>query len=152
MGHHPDHHQDYSHNGTVRDVFGHRFVLATDDGPILADVGPDAPDSLKLKLGAKVKITGEKTPCEIKVRLFQSGSGKTIEIQRKPKKKHHEEASDPTTALKAALDAGYIVEGEAKRKPKHFEIKAIRGGRRYELHIMMNGDIRKEKPLKEEVG
>src|ERR1019366_1710249 len=108
---HPDHKEDHSHHGTVRDVFGHRFVLATDDGPILADVGPHAPDAVKLKPGAKVKITGEQTPCEIKVRLFQSGSGKTIEIPQKPEKRHsHEKDGDSMVAIKSALDAGYIVE------------------------------------------
>jgi len=146
---HPTHKDDHNHHGTVRDVFGHRFVLATDDGPILANVGPHAPDAVKLKAGAKVNITGEQTPCEIKVRLFQSGSGKTIEIPHKAKKHHaHAEDRDSNVAVKAALDAGYTVEGEAKRKLKHFELKAIRGGQRYELHIMLNGDIRKEKALK----
>jgi hypothetical protein len=130
-------------------VFGHRFVLITPDGPLLADVSAHAPETVRLTPGAKVKITGERTPCEIKVHLFQSGSGETIEIPYKSKKKHpHDDNGDPEGAVKAALDAGYIVEGEPKRKPKHFELQAIRNGHRYELHIMLNGDIRKEKALK----
>jgi hypothetical protein len=145
---HRSHKDTNSHHGMIRDVFGHRFVLTTDDGTILADVGAGAPEGVRLKVGAKVKITGKKTPSEIKVRLFQSGSGETIEIPHKPKQKHpHKDGGDPEAAVRAALDAGYIVEGEPKRKPKHFELQAIRGGHHYELHIMLNGDIRKEIPL-----
>jgi len=140
----PNRESVYSHHGTVRDVFGHRFVLTTVDGPVLADVGPHAPAAVKLKPGARVKISGQRTPCEIKVSIFQSGSGKPVEIPRKPNKTgRHKEGG--MVAAKAALDAGYIVEGEPVRKSKHFELMAIRGGRRYELHIRPNGDIRKEK-------
>jgi hypothetical protein len=143
-------HQDkkrlQSHHGTVRDVFGHRFVLTTDDGPVLADVGPHAPDGIKLKPGAKVKITGERTPCEIKVRLFQSGRREAIEIPYQQKKHNRGEDGDPNAAVKVALNAGYTVVGEPKRKQKYFELQAIRSGQDYELHIMLNGDIRKEIP------
>jgi hypothetical protein len=142
---HRNHKDTTSHHGTIRDVFGHRFVLITSDGPVLADISPHAPETVRLTPGAKVKITGERTPSEIKVHLFQSGTGETIEIPHKSKKKHsHNGNGDPEVAVKAAFDAGYIVEGEAKRKPKHFELRAIRNGHHYDLHIMLNGDIRKE--------
>jgi hypothetical protein len=137
----------HSHNGTVRDVFGHRFVLSTDDGPVLADIGSHAPEGVRLKLGEKVKISGEKTSCEIKVRLFQGGSGDAIKIPSRHKKHAGEDDGDPTLAVNVALDAGYTVVGEAKHKPGHFELKATRDGHNYELHIMLNGDIRKEIPL-----
>lgn len=137
-----------SHHGTIRDVFGHRFVLATEDGPVLADVGPHAPEAVRLICGAKVKIAGEPTPSEIKVRLFQSGSGETIEIPHHSNNGHSgDEDSNAEVAMKAALDAGYVVQGEPKRQSRHFELQAIRGGQRYELHIMSNGDIRKEIPV-----
>jgi hypothetical protein len=143
-----NHKDTNSHHGTIRDVFGHRFVLITPDGPVLADVSSHAPEAVRLMAGAKVQITGERTPCEIKVRLFQSGTGETIEIPHKSKKKHLlDDNGDPERAVKAALDAGYIVEGEPTRKPKHFELQAIRNGHHYELHIMLNGDIRKEIPI-----
>ena len=145
---HRKHKDTNSHHGTIRDVFGHRFVLSTDDGTILADVGPDAPEGVCPKPGAKVNITGKRTPSEIKVRLFQSGSNETIKIPHKlEKKRTRKEDGDSEAAVKVALGAGYIVEGEPKRKSKHFELQAIRGGHRYELHIMLNGDIRKEIPL-----
>lgn len=147
MRHHHDHINARWYRGVVRDVFGHRFVLTTDDGPILADVGPHPRESVKLKAGAKVNITGRQTPSEIKVHLFQSGRGKIV-VLRKPEKDHpRDEESDLAAAANVALDAGYIVEGDPIRKSKHFQLKTIRGGRRYELHVMPNGDIRREKPL-----
>ena len=147
MRHHHDHKNDRWYRGTVRDVFGHRFVLTTDDGPILANLGPHHPERIKLKVGAKVNIAGRQTPGEIKVRLFQSGRGKKIALHKLQKNNSPDEEKELEAAANVALDAGYIVVGEPKRKSKHFELKTIRGGRRYELHIMPNGDIRREKPL-----
>jgi hypothetical protein len=148
MHHQQNHKGAHSHHGTIRDVFGHRFVLSTEDGPVLADVGPHAPEAVRLTCGAQVMITGEQTPSEIKVHLFQSGSGETIKIPHKSKKKQPQEGDrDSEIAVQAAFDAGYTVQGEPKRKPKHFVLHAIRGGHHYELHIMLNGDIRKEIPL-----
>jgi hypothetical protein len=121
MEHHLDHKEVQSHHGTVRDIFGHRFVLTTVDGPVLANIGRHTPRAVRLTRGAKVKITGEQTASEIKVRLFQSGSSETIEILHKRKKRHpHGKDSGTAAALKVALDAGYIVEGEPKRKQKAF--------------------------------
>ena len=147
MGHHKDNETDGWHRGKVRDVFGHRFVLVTEDGPILADVGPHPPELLKIRVGAKVTIAGRKTPSEIKVRLFQSGRSKMIELHKPRKSRSRDANSDLEAAANVALEAGYIIEGDPVRKSKHIEIKTIRGGRRYELHVMPNGDIRKEQPL-----
>jgi hypothetical protein len=147
MRHHHDHKDDRWYRGMVRDVFGHRFVLTTDDGPVLANIGLHHPGSIKLKVGAKVKIAGRQSPGEIKVRLFQSGRGKTITLHKLRKNNSPKEESELEAAANVALDAGYIVVGEPIRKSKHFELKTIRGDRSYELHIMPNGDIRREKPL-----
>jgi len=122
-------------------------VLATDEGPVLADVGHHAPGSIRLKVGAKVNITGLRTASEIKVHLFQCGKGKITVLHKPRKDDPRDEETDLEAASNVALDAGYIIEGEPIRKSRHFELKTIRGGRRYELHIMPNGDIRKEKPI-----
>jgi hypothetical protein len=81
---HRSHKDTNSHHGIIRDVFGHRFVLTTDDGTILADVGAGAPEGVRLKVGAKVKITGKKTPSEIKVRQNRSTHTKMVAIRRRP--------------------------------------------------------------------
>ena len=148
MSHNNDSKGDHWHRGKVRDVFGHRFVLVTDDGAILADVGSHPPESIKLKVGAKVNIAGRQTPSEIKVRLFQSGRSKIIELHKLRKKHARDDGSDLEAAANVALGAGYIVEGDPIRKLKHIEIRTIRGGHRYELDIKPNGDIRRERALK----
>ena len=71
-----------------------------------------------------------------------------IELHKIQKYHSRDDDSDLEVAANVALSAGYIVEGDPVRKSKHIELKTIRGGRRYELHIMPNGDIRKEKLLK----
>lgn len=145
--HHHSHKHDRWYHGTVRDIFGHRFVLTTDEAPLLADIGPDAPSRIKLKIGAKVSIAGRQTPSEVKVRLIMNGGGRTIPLHKHGKSRSRKEERDLEAAAKVALEAGYVVEGDPIKRANHFELKTIRGGRRYELHIMPNGDIRKEKPL-----
>jgi hypothetical protein len=140
---------DRWYQGTIRDVFGHRFVLATDGGSILANIGAHAPKNLKLKTGAKVSIAGRQMPTEIKVRLLQNGKGAMIAVRKHRANHRRNREKDIESAARAALDAGYMVEGDPKRRSNHFELKTIRDGRRYKLYIMPNGDIRKERPLEQ---
>jgi hypothetical protein len=136
-----------SYRGTVRDVFGRRFVLATDDGPILADIGRSSRDKLGLKVGETINVSGQPVASEVKVHFIQRGRGKVFAFQNPPKR--HPQRSQPEleAAANVALDAGYMVVGEPIHRGKHIELQCIRGHHRYELHVMPNGDIRKEKVL-----
>jgi hypothetical protein len=54
--------------GEVVDVFGHRFVVRTDEGKILADLGPQAAKHVVLKEGDQIELSGDMKPSELKVR------------------------------------------------------------------------------------
>ena len=55
---------------------------------------------------------------------------------------------DAGTAVRADRSAGDGTEpGEPRRKPKHFEILGLRNGRHSELHVELDGRIRKSKPV-----
>ena len=54
--------------------------------------------------------------------------------------------ADPAVVLKAARNAGYEPVGAPRRKPKHFEVLGRRDGTFTELHIELDGHIRKTKP------
>ena len=43
--------------------------------------------------------------------------------------------------------AGFEPNGEPRRKPKHFEIDAAKGGRLFEMHVTFAGEVRHAKPL-----
>ena len=60
--------------------------------------------------------------------------------------------ADPAIATKAAMSAGYEVVGEPRRKPKHFEVLGRKKTLFAELHIGLDGDIRKSKPVPPEGG
>jgi hypothetical protein len=151
-------HETIKYSGTVGDIFVHRFVLITETGTILADLGPEFAEKINLKTGEKIEIEGEQKPSEVKVeKLIRDGKK---EIKSKPKKKPHEARQekhiddnhdkyvDPSVALKAADAAGFEVLGEAVRHPKHFELRARnKKGKEIELHIDLDGAIRKEKPM-----
>lgn len=136
--------------GTVWAVFGHRFAIEGKDGRVLADLGPKGAEDIAIAPGDTVTITGECKPSEIKVMSITLKDGTPREIAW-PKKPHDEKAdqapADPATALAAAEAQGYAVEGEPKRKPKHFEVVGSKDGVRHEIHVELDGKVRKTKPL-----
>ncbi len=145
------HHEDRTLAGTITHVFGHRFVVNAKDGDVLCDLTPHGADEITLRIGDKVKLEGEMKPTELKVFRFTRG-GKTVEIEHK-KKHHHDHhhhdhgPADPAVVIEAARKAGYKVLGEPRRKPKHFEVLGTKKGAAVELHIELDGHIRKSKPV-----
>jgi hypothetical protein len=98
-----------------------------------------------LRIGDTVDLFGEMKPTELKVSRLSQG-GKTIEIDH-PKKPHEHADVDPKEALKAARAAGFEPVGAPRRKPKHFEVLGRRNHALTELHIELDGHIRKMKPV-----
>jgi translation initiation factor IF-1 len=139
------HHETRTVKGTIGHIFHHRFVVETDDGAVLADVTPKGLDRIKLKSGDRVELFGEMKPSELKVSRFTRGS-ETVEIEHKPKHEHDHAPADPKVAIEAAKQAGFDPLGDPRRKPKHFEVLGRRGGELTELHIELDGHIRKSKP------
>lgn len=152
------HHQDRKVTGTIAHVFGHRFVVEAASGFVLADLAPHGAEKIKLRIGDEVALEGEMKPTELKVFAFTRG-GKTVHIEHGPKHgpkhhhhhhhhhDHHHPDADPAVATDAAKAAGYTVVGEPRRKPKHFEVLGRRNKKLSELHIELDGHIRKVKPV-----
>jgi hypothetical protein len=145
-------HESVRVTGTVEDVFGHRFVLSTEYGKILADLTPKGQMQCVLRSGEEITIEGERRPSEVKIRKITLG-GKTVEIGRGEDPhghRHHEPGRhrhDPTAAIAAVRKQGYEVIGDPRVKPKHFEILARKGDGLRELHVELDGHIRKAKPI-----
>lgn len=75
-------------SGEITDIFAHRFVIRTDAGKVLADLGPKGAETAKLKLGERVEVTGEMKPSELKVgRLARAGQEPIAIDHDKPKPK-----------------------------------------------------------------
>ncbi len=132
--------------GTVTHLFVHRFVIQTADGTMLADLTPEGVEQIALTLGDEVSLEGEMKRSELKVTRL-TRAGQTIDIQHA--KRHHDKdhlPADPAIALQSARAAGFEPIGEPRRKPKHFEVVARRGGAFFELHIELDGRLRKTKP------
>ena len=150
----PHHHATVS--GKILHVIAHRFVVQTKNGAILADLTPKGLERVTLKVGDTVSLDGEMKPTELKVsRLVLDGRTVTIE-HGKPHHHHphhddhhHEHdhgPADPEIVLRAARAAGYEPAAKPRRKPKHFEVLGEHRGRYTELHIELDGHIRKSKP------
>lgn len=141
----PDDHVRVS--GKILHVFAHRFVVQTKAGAILADVTPRGLDHIVLRVGDTVSLEGEAKPSELKVSRLTL-DGRTVRVEHK-KPHHHDDhhgPADPEVVLKAAREAGYEPSAKPRRKPKHFEVLGKRNGRFSELHIELDGHIRKTKP------
>jgi hypothetical protein len=133
-------------SGKVLHVFAHRFVVETAHGAILADLTPKGVEQMALHVGQHVSLEGEQKPSELKVTRLTSGARSiAIDHAKKPHEHHHAPA-DPAIALDAARKAGFDPVGEPRRKPKHFEVTARKQGSSFELHIELDGHIRKTKP------
>lgn len=131
--------------GKITHIFKHRFVIETKSGAILADVTPHGLDEVTLKVGDTVSVAGEMKPSELKVERF-TRNGKTVHIEHGHHHHHHHHPdADPKIALAAAREYGFEPVGEARRKPKHFEILGRKGGKLTELHIELDGHLRKTK-------
>lgn len=141
----PDH-QTIAVSGKITHVFGHRFVVETPRGAMLADITPKGLEQHTLRIGDEVELSGEMKPSELKVERLTSGKT-AITIAHKPKPHHHHAPAEPRDALKAARAAGYEPLGEPRRKPKHFEVLGRRDRELTELHIELDGHIRKTKPV-----
>jgi hypothetical protein len=140
----PDHHT-VAVTGKVAHVFGHRFVVETDQGVMLADLTPRGAEQHALRIGEVVSLSGEMKPSELKVSQLTVGKT-TILIEHKKPHDHHPHA-EPGDAMKAARDVGFEPLGQPRRKPKHFEVLGRRTRQLTELHIELNGNIRKMKPV-----
>lgn len=140
----PDH-QVIAITGNVTHVFAHRFVVETAHGAVLADLTPKGAEQHTLQIGEVVGLTGEMKPSELKVSQLTIGKT-TITIEHKKPHDHHPHA-EPGDAMKAARDAGFEPLGQPRRKPKHFEVLGRRNHQLTELHIELNGQIRKLKPV-----
>jgi hypothetical protein len=141
---HPAHHQAII-SGKIIHVFNHRFVVQTARGAILADLTPQGLDQVSIHPGDDVSLEGEQKPSELKVARF-TRDGKTVHIEHR--KKHHGKdhpPADPAIVLKSARTAGFEPIGEPRRKPRHFEVLGRRRGEVFELHIDLDGHIRKTK-------
>lgn len=132
-------------SGTVWAVFGHRLAIEGSAGRFLADLGPKGAEGLTVAVGDAVSLKGERKPTEIKVTsiTLNQDAARAITWPAKP----DQDEADPSAAIAAAKDEGYAVEGEPKRKPKHFEIVGTKDGACHELHVAFDGTIRKVKPV-----
>jgi hypothetical protein len=132
--------------GAVQNIFAHRFTLQTADGVVLADLTPHGAEKIKLIVGDKVTIEGERKPSEIKVDRIQRGD-LTVTIEHPGKHGEHDHEGDPEAAAASVRAAGFETIGEPRRKPKHFEILGRQDGRLSELHVTLDGSIRHAKPV-----
>lgn len=139
--------------GTVKDIFAHRFVIKTSKGNVLVDLGPKGAKDVSLKEGDEVVLSGERKPSELKVGRISKNGGASIEIEHNKKQRNldHEAKVDPVIATRAAREAGFIIVGEPRRRPKHFELLGRMAGKKFfELQIELDGKMRKSKAVEKD--
>ncbi|KQP67774.1 hypothetical protein ASF41_21395 [Methylobacterium sp. Leaf111] len=141
-----------STHGTIWALFGHRLAIESPEGRVLVDLGPEGARALALAgvtltPGDAIAVTGERKPSEIKAIAITAPDGMRHAIARPRPEDGDAGQADPTVAFAALRKAGFQVEGEARRRPKHFEIRARKDGGYVEAHVTFVGVIRKTKAL-----
>jgi hypothetical protein len=131
--------------GTVADVFGHRFVVHTATGNILADIGPKASETIALQPHDQVELEGEQKPTEIKVQRIAIGGGEMVDIGHGGPKhdKHagHHAPFGPKEIAAVAEAHGYTLIGDPQPRKKHFEVVAQKDGAKVAIHVPRDGRI-----------
>jgi hypothetical protein len=120
-----------------------------------ADLALQMVDRLQapLKEGDRVELIGEMKPSGLKVHSVASNGARPILIEHpgKPHPSYEPEERDPKPALKTAEANGFTVMGKPRRKSKHFEVLGRdSAGDMVELHIELDGALRKTKPVHED--
>lgn len=131
------HHHDIKIAGKVTDVFGHRFVLKTPKGTMLADIGPEAAERITLEFDDPVEIEGEQKPTEIKVHRISVDGAPAVDAHHGPKHKAHQEMHGFTaeTARRIAEKQGFKINGELTPHKKHYEATAEHDGTHHVIHV-----------------
>lgn len=145
---------DVKIEGTVTDVFGHRYVVDEGGKKSLVDIGPKGLDAVTIKSGDRVKIKGEATDAgEVRAQQVAVGDGQPIELHKSwwdkltGKDDKSETAFTPEDAKAIVTKAGYVPVGEPRPEKKHFEVLAKKDGNFVEVHAHRNGDVKHERPV-----
>lgn len=134
-------------SGRITHIFAHRFVIRSPAGEILADLTPKGLEQVTLHINDEVTLIGEMKPSELKVSQF-TRENETVAIPQKQKKEDDPHPyTDPAIVLASTRAAGYQIVGALRRKPRHFEILGQRKDGFHELHVALDGHIRKSKPV-----
>jgi hypothetical protein len=138
--------------GTVTDVFGHRIVVQTATGKVLADIGPKAAETIKVKQHDHVEIEGDQKPAEIKVRRIGIAGGQMYDTghggpKHDKQHRHGDAPFGPAEATAMARTAGYDLIGDARPNKRHFEAVATKGGTKFEIHVHRDGRVEPKRDL-----
>ena len=144
-------------SGTVSDTFGSRFVLETEAGKVLVDIGPKGSEKVTVKRGEKIQIEGDRVDNQLRARRVTMADGSAFVVDKRGRSwrewllgKAPESAAQfgPALASKIATDKGYQVSGEPVAKKKHYEVLAAKDGKTYDLKVYRDGKIDQEAAFK----
>ena len=150
----PPEHETRSLSGQVTDVFAHRFVVKTGKGKVLADLGPKGAERVPLEGGRSRRPDRRHEAVGVEGsqhRKKRSAAGPRRSSRKPHPHPHDLEEADPKPALRTAEANGLTIVGEPRRKPKHFEILGRNpAGELFELHIELDGVLRKMRSVNED--
>lgn len=142
-------------NGTVTDVFGHRYVVDDGSKKYLVHIGPKGSEKVALKSGDKVVVDGDMTDGgELKAKKLAVGGAPAVELRdsdgwwdKLTGNDDDDKPFGPEEAKAIVTKAGYEVVGEPRREKKHFEVLAKKDGKFFEVHAHRNGKVKHERPV-----
>ena len=138
-------------DGTVTDVFGHRYVISSGSNKTLVNVGPRGPALANLKSGDKVKIEGEMLKSgEVRAANISVGGTAAVAIPgakswwQRLTGRDGKKAKASFSAEQAKVEiekAGYTTVGQPTPLKRHFEVLAKKDGKFFEVHAHRDGKV-----------
>ena len=141
--------EDLEISGTVTGVFGHRFVIRSDEGKWLANFGRKGRAYTIFEEGEKVVVKGRLKNFEIKVSEMKKDMGGHARIVKERDRVETEvSGSDTHDAIVAVEHLGFEIMGDPLQKPKYFVIRGRSStGEMRKFDVNFDGVIRGQKAV-----
>lgn len=134
-------------DGTVREIFGNKFILENASGRTLIETGPEGRELVRVAVGDQVTIEGRARDGFTHASAIVLANGRRI-VLAGPPGPGPGPAFDQRVVLDAASRAGFSDARIVDVKKRHAEVAANdAAGKPWELHIEFDGRIRKQEAV-----
>jgi len=133
--------------GTVREIFGNKFIIEDAAGRKLIETGPRGQDSARVAVGDTITVDGITREGFMHASAITFPDGRKVSLGPAPGAgpKDRAETFDQRIVLDAVAAAGFRDARIQDVKKRHAEVVATdASGRTYELHVEFDGRIRKQ--------
>jgi len=133
--------------GTVREIFGNKFIVEDETGRKLIETGPRGQETARVAVGDKITVDGMMREGFVHANVVTMADGRQVAFRGPPGEgpNNRDDRFDQRVVLDAVAAAGFRDARIQDVKKRHAEVVATDANSRpYELHVEFDGRIRKQ--------